>query len=365
MKIKKFAILKYSFYTALFALFIGVIYKSLVAVFSLGFISEEKYANNFYGYMVNSGNKLFTKSCYRYVKWNRFDHSADGGKVKDWIETAQGPYEGSNSGKGGLLLDGFPEHFPRTPLYYYSHNFHWNEKTFLPLRKEIVENENKKLEADELTGEKTLKEEACFFWTADVPAQMAKFLNDQKKYPDLKPQLKEFYDFLNNLNTPNHYGDDDLIKAEFNSNSKICQAVVNLLKSMKYEKQDKTDVKPEDVHNAFVKFGKVKADIMSRFLYSRGLYMLFFTCSDIDLKTNVKRIDNVSDKEMKERFKEIGDCYAYILSKAFKFGLDHKDSTTFGKIKKYFTIKEIEKIDKNDLEKKSGNLLNRLGEYFK
>ncbi|KAG0440527.1 hypothetical protein DMUE_1676 [Dictyocoela muelleri] len=341
MAIKKISPLKVFLYMIVTIVVILSIYKSISLILSLYFVPASTYATNFYGYMTTLAHKQMISNTYRFYKWNSYDPNEDGKKVDEWIKKAQ-------SGNGNytrIVFDGFPEHYPRNTKYYYTHNFDWNNDTFLKLRKYMIRNERKfrgfestTLSDEEIDGKKVFEPKPKFFWICNSKNVFENYMQDL----NFRQLLTNVRLFLFNLNS-NRYDKDEKIDDNFKK-SEIIDDISKIIGLA----SDDSNISEQEIYDALVGFGKVSSKPMARFIYSRLLYLTYFVSlyDEDDKKTIIHETKDNKCESAKAEFLNYGAGLAYLLSKVYKFEVGHIEKGFWESIRRFFSMKTVEVDEK-------------------
>jgi hypothetical protein len=327
----------------LIALSLGIMaaLSAMFAKFYFSFIDidEQLYADSFYGWRVFKGDKIMYESIYKFIKGNTFDEKSWDGKYSKYVEMAQGR-------DSLMLLDGHPEHFPRGYKYYFTHSFQANDEEFLKFRKAMVDFSGEKVSDDVLDGTKEHPKRKMFLWETDVRS------NDEvirrSEFEVLREFMKSFAAILVKLKDGTYKeGIGKEVPGEISADIK------NLCKIAGHVVDDK------QIHNFFVRMGKVTATPIESFIYSRGFYLIYL--NTLDCKMNFTEKDK---KDKKKRIDVVADCYAQLFSRFFEYKLGSaKDASSngFTKFLRYafgLSTVEPEKRD-NDIDVLVQHLTNK------
>merc|ERR1711964_692402 len=208
---RKFSWLKffmYSFLVGGLAAVVAMIFKVYFCFFALDENTMAKFA---FAWKKNCGMDTFKK--WKKMSKNSWDDKNT--ELDDFIKVAQGDAADdkylTELNPKHMLYDFFPEHFPRENLTnYYSYNFEWNEKIFLPFRKFVVQksiekNEKVKTQLKEVfEKQEEAKEKKKDEKPKDLElyVDLPKIVMKDEVYPDdLKNVKTEIHTTLGSLHT--------------------------------------------------------------------------------------------------------------------------------------------------------------------
>ncbi|EPR79869.1 hypothetical protein SLOPH_2373 [Spraguea lophii 42_110] len=350
---RKISIVKIIFYIGLVILPIFIVTHAVCTyLYKYRWVSDKDYADVFFTWRSNEADNIMVTSRWKSIKKNSFDDSKK--ELSKWFEE-------SNKNKE-LAGTKYPEHLPRESLNYFTHNFAYNSKIYLPFRKELNRINDDKFK-------ETFKEKNTYFkkpinFYSPYFFKDVQFDNDVKEYSTIKPIADEFFKILKKVYNGEYKNehliseDKDLAKeselvqdiSELISEPKILsvedlQKIVAANTSDKKEKENvmkNTDhadlLKKANIPNLVVEslkdLGKASASIFVSFAYSRGFY-LFYTMNLNKPLPEEKEAFSKIDEDKKvllgendigeKRIKKMAKIYKEIIVKMFRYERGNKN----------------------------------------
>lgn len=333
--------LKIILFTVL-ASFIGFI-AYFIAKFYFSFYSldENVYAQFAYNWKKNEAFSTLEKP-WAPLKKHTWDEKNK--KINDFVKDVQGGPQGiiTKLDDKELLLDFFPEHFPRYPqIMYYTVNFPWNKEVFLPFRKMMVklsfEHDVKNKDAiwkfldqnkSYLNKEKgaTKSTPPVLIWDLEKIRLRDYDYSSEPFQPKIDDTRRALYKLLTyiNISCPKN---EKILNNTDPENNKIVDLTFDLFNTMdiehrvqKGDKQIGTPLEKRHCLEFWKNLGTACSTPFESFIYTRLFYIFYFHTTAIP-RIEIEDKKNKGQKkkeEPKDVYRNRHTDFAALMVKAFK-----------------------------------------------